>query len=216
MDGPWRETASVAALTLQVSSSALLAALAVGVPAGAWIATARFRGRAALVATANAGMSLPPVLVGLALSLLLWRSGPLGALGLMYTPTAMAIAQAIIGLPTVVALTAVGIDQLGPEFQLQLRSLGARRASLMWLCVREARFPVVAAGVAALGRLLGEVGAVLMVGGDIQGETRMLTTAIVLETGMGHFEQALALGAVLLALALGVNAVIAALARRGA
>lgn len=209
------ETAAVAALTLRVCSSALLVALLAGVPTGAWLATARFRGRGAAIAAANAGMSLPPVLVGLLCSLLLWRSGWLGSLGLMYTPAAMVIAQAIIGFPTVVGLTAAAVEQLGPSFQLQLQSLGANRASLMWLSIREVRLPIVAVGVAAFGRLLGEVGAVLMVGGNIQGETRVLTTAIVLETQMGHFGEALALGGVLLGLSLAVNAVIAVLARRG-
>lgn len=208
------ETASVALLTLRVSSTAVLLALLAGVPLGALLGVARFRGRAAAVAAANAGMSFPPVLVGLAVSLILWRSGPLGPLGLMYTPSAMVVAQAIIGLPTVAGLTAAAVEQLGPAFVLQLRSLGAGRAALTWLAIREARLPVVAAAVAALGRLLGEVGAVMMVGGNVRGETRVLTTAIVLETRMGHFDRALLLGGVLLALALAVNAVIVLVARR--
>jgi tungstate transport system permease protein len=210
------ETLPVVLLTLRVSSTALLLALAIGVPLGAFLGTSRFRGRTAAIAAANAGMSLPPVIVGLGLSLLLWRSGPMGALGLMYTPTAMVIAQAIIGFPTVVGLTAAAVEQLGSAFQLQLRSLGASRVALIWLCIRESGLPVVAAGIAVFGRLLGEVGAVLMVGGNIHGQTRVLTTAIVLETGMGRFDSALALGAALLAMSLAVNIVIAAAARRRA
>lgn len=208
------ETLSISLLTLRVSSTALFLALAVGVPTGAFFGTARSRWRDAAVTTANAGMSLSPVIVGLALSLVLWRTGPLGSLGLMYTPAAMTVAQAIVGLPTVVGLTAAAVDHLGRDFFLQLRSLGARRGALMWLAVREARLPIIAAGVAVFGRLLGEVGAVLMVGGNVRGETRVLTTAIVLETRMGHFDRALALGAVLLGLALAVNAAIATLSRR--
>jgi len=209
-----RELLGVTVLSLRVSSTALAAAVLVGAPLGAWLGTARFRGRGAMLSTLNAGMGLPPVLVGLVVSLLLWRSGPLGWLGLMYTPTAMVLAQWIIVLPIVVALTASAVQQVGSRLRLQLLALGASRLQLLWLLLREARLPLLAAVMAGAGRLLGEVGAVLMVGGNLRGETRVLTTATVLETRMGHFDMALALGLVLLLLTLAVNTVLTWLQQR--
>ena len=201
--------------SLRVSTTALLLALAAGVPLGALLATGR--GRAARVGetAAGAGMGLPPVLVGLVVSMLLWRSGPLGWLGLMYSVTAMVVAQAIIGLPIVTALTAAAIAQLGPDLPLQLRGLGAGRWQLRWALLREARLPLVAVVLAVAGRLLGEVGAVMMVGGNIAGETRVLTTALVLEVRMGHFERGLGLGAVLLGLSVALSWGLQRLGRHG-
>jgi tungstate transport system permease protein len=210
----WRELASVTLLSLRVSSTALLGAVLVGAPLGAWLGTARFRGRGAALSTLNAGMGLPPVLVGLVVSLLLWRSGPLGWLGLMYTPAAMIVAQWVIVLPIIVALTAAAVQQVGTRLRLQLLALGASRPQLLWLLLREARLPILAAVMAGAGRILGEVGAVLMVGGNLRGQTRVLTTATVLETRMGHFEMALALGGVLLLLTLLVNAVLTSVQQR--
>jgi len=199
------EVAGVLLLTLRVGASGLLAGLAVGVPVGLWLALARFPGRRVVLGLANAGMGLPPVLAGLLVALLLWRSGPLGSLELMYTPAAMVVAQAIIATPIVISLTAAGIQQLGDQLPDQLRALGASRGQLAWLLLKEARLPLLAAAMAAAGRLISEVGAAMMVGGNIRGETRVLTTAMVLEVRQGRFALALAMGLVLLALALAVN-----------
>jgi tungstate transport system permease protein len=200
-----RETWNVVALTLRVAASGLLGGLLLGVPAGAALALARFPGRRLLLGVASAGMGLPPVLAGLFVALLLWRSGPLGGLELIYTPTAMVLAQALIATPIVVSLTASGLQQLGEELPAQLRALGATRWQLTWLLLREARLPLIAAAMAAAGRLLAEVGAAMMVGGNIKGETRILTTAMVMEVRQGHFALALAMGLTLLLLALAVN-----------
>ncbi len=201
-------------LTLQVAGSGLLLGLLLGVPAGLALALARFPGRRVLLGLSNAGMGLPPVLAGLVVSLLLWRAGPLGALELMYTPEAMMLAQALIATPIVISLTAAGIQQLGEDLPGQLRALGASRAQLAWLLLREARVPLVAAAMAAAGRLLAEVGAAMMVGGNIKNETRVLTTAMVMEVRQGHFALALGLGFVLLLLALAVNGALTLLQQR--
>lgn len=204
-DADLPEIAGVLLLTLRVGASGLLAGLVIGVPIGLWLALARFPGRRLILGTANAGMGMPPVLAGLVVALLLWRSGPLGFLELMYTPSAMIVAQALIATPIVVSLTAAGIQQLGEQLPDQLRALGASRGQLAWLLLKEARLPLLAAAMAAAGRLLSEVGAAMMVGGNIRGETRVLTTAMVLEVRQGQFALALGLGMVLLALSLVVN-----------
>lgn len=203
-------------LTLRVGASGLLVGLAVGVPLGLGLALGRFPGRRVLLGFANAGMGLPPVLAGLFVALLLWRSGPFGGLELMYTPAAMILAQALIATPVVVSLTAAGIQQLGPELPDQLRALGASPAQLAWTLLREARLPLVAAAMAAAGRLLSEVGAAMMVGGNIRGETRVLTTAMVMEVRQGDFGAALALGLLLLVLALAINGALTWLQQRRA
>ena len=203
--GSGGQTLSILLLTLRVGASGLLIGLAAGVPLGLWLALGRFPGRRLILGVANAGMGLPPVLAGLIVALVLWRSGPLGDLALMYTPAAMIVAQALIATPVIVSLTAAGIQQLGEDLPDQLRALGASRAQLSWLLLKEARLPLVAAAMAAAGRLIAEVGAAMMVGGNIQGETRVLTTAMVMEVRQGHFALALALGFVLLLLALLVN-----------
>jgi tungstate transport system permease protein len=199
------ELAAVALLSLRVSAAALAVALVFGLPAGAWLAIARFRGRRAALAVVNTGMGLPPVLVGLAVAMALWRSGPLGFLEILYTPAAMIVAQTIIALPVVVGLTASAVQSLGEELPLQLRALGASTAQVLVHLVREARLAVLAAVMAAFGAVISEVGAVMIVGGNLRGETRVLTTAIVMETRMGRFGLALALGGVLLLLTFGVN-----------
>ncbi|MDN5860589.1 MAG: ABC transporter permease, partial [Pseudonocardia sp.] len=154
---------------------------------------------------ANTGMGLPPVVVGLFVTVMLWRSGPLGALGLLYTPTAMVIAQAAIATPIVVALTAAAVQQVDPEFLVQMQAIGATRARALAALFGEARLPLLAVGMAAFGAVVSEVGAAQMVGGNLAGETRVLTTAAVLATSRGQFALAIALGLVLLALAFAVN-----------
>ena len=161
-------------------------------------------------------MGLPPVVVGLAVAMLLWRSGPLGELRLIYTPLAIVIAQLIIAAPVVTGLTAVALQQLDPRLQLQLLGLGASRSQMVLALWREARLPLLAALMAGFGSVISEVGASMMVGGNIRGQTRVLTTAIVLETGKGEFERALALGALLLVLTFLINAALTMVQQRGA
>ena len=155
---------------------------------------------AALVAIVNSGMGAPPVVVGLLAALLLWRSGPLGALGWMYTPTAMVAAQVAIALPLVVGITLAAVGSLAEDWELQVRALGIPAPWRLWLLLREIRLGLLAAVIAALGGILSEVGAVMMVGGNLAGETRVLTTAILMYTQMGAFEAAIGLAAVLLGL----------------
>lgn len=201
--GEWIE---ITGRTLLVSGAALVVAVVIGIPLGVALATGRrFRLRGLLMAVINTGMGLPPVVVGLVVALALFRGGPLGFLEWMYTVPAMVLAQAVIAFPLVVGLTAAGVQQLDPKLAIQLRSLGASRFQLGWLLLREARLSVLAAVMAGFGGALSEVGAVMMVGGNIRGQTRVLTTAIVQHTRMGQFEAAVLLGAVLLALAFAVN-----------
>ncbi|GAB3431411.1 ABC transporter permease [Actinophytocola sediminis] len=200
-EGTW----AITGLTLRVSLSATLVAFLLGVPAGAVLALGRFRGRRLLMAVANTGMGLPPVVVGLFVTVLLWRDGPLGAFGLLYTPTAMVIAQAAIATPVVVALTAAALQQVDPDFLLQMRGLGATRLRALGSLLREAKLPLLAAAMAGFGAVVSEVGAAQMVGGNLAGETRVLTTAAVLATSRGQFALAIAFGLVLLAIAFVVN-----------
>ena len=196
------EVVEIALRTLAVSGAALALALALGIPTGFWLGRRRFRGRNFLVAIANTGMGLPPVVVGLWVALLLWRSGPLGHLRLMYTPTAMVLAQTLIALPLVAGITLAAVGALPDDFHLQLRSLGLRGARAAWVLVREIRLGLLAAVIVALGGIVSEVGAVMMVGGNLAGETRVLTTGILMYVQMGRYEEALALATVLLGLTL--------------
>ena len=200
-----REIWSIVLLSLRVSLTATLVSLLIGVPLGATLALTRFPGRALFVGLVHTGMGLPPVTVGLLVSLLLWRSGPFGALGLLYTPAAMAIAQAVIATPIVAGLSLAAVQSLDPRLRLQLLALGANRVQLTWWLLREARLPLLAAVMAGFGAVISEIGAALMVGGNIRGETRVLTTATVLEVGRGNFEVAVALSLVLLLMIYGVN-----------
>ncbi len=194
------DVAEIALRTLAVSGSALALALALGIPAGLALGRRRFPGRGLLVATVNTGMGLPPVVVGLLVALLLWRSGPFGALGWMYTPQAMVFAQVAIALPLIVGITLASVASLADDWHAQVRGLGARGWRAAWLLMREIRPGLLAAVIAAAGGILSEVGAVAMVGGNLDGETRVLTTGILMYTQMGRFEEALALAAVLLGL----------------
>ncbi len=209
-----REVWGVILLSLRVSLTATLVSLVLGVPMGAALALARFPGRALLVGLVHTGMGLPPVSVGLIVSLLLWRSGPLGGLRLLYTPTAMVVAQAVIATPIVIGLTLASVQTLDPRLRLQLLALGASRWQMTWWLLREARLPLIAAVIAGFGAIISEVGAALMVGGNIKGETRVLTTATVLEVGRGNFDVAVALTIVLLALTYTVNLTLTAIQQR--
>lgn len=195
----------VVRLSLAVSLSATLVAAVVGVPVGVALALRSFPGVGLLRAVVNTGMGLPPVVVGLALSVLLWRSGPLGSLQLIYTPTAMVLAQVVVAAPVAAALTHVALAGLDPELAQALRIDGAGEVVVGWELLRAVQGQALVAVAAAFGRAISEVGASLMVGGNILGQTRTLTTAITLETSRGDFATALALGIVLLLLALAVN-----------
>jgi len=208
------ETWAITLLTLRVSLTATALAVLVGLPLGAAVALGSFRGRRLLLAAANTGMGLPPVVVGLFVTVMLWRSGPLGALGLLYTPTAMVLAQAVIATPVVVALVAAALQQVDPEFVVQMQGLGAGRARALLALLAEARLPLLAAGMAAFGAVVSEVGAAQMVGGNLAGETRVLTTAAVLATSRGEFALAIAFGLVLLLIAFAVNVVVTLAAQR--
>jgi tungstate transport system permease protein len=200
-----RELWPIVGLSLGVAGSALAVSALIGIPLGVWLGLARFRGKGFFVALLYTGMGLPPVVVGLVVYLLLSRSGPLAFLGWLFTPRAMVLAQSLIAMPLVAGITMTAVDAVPAELVLQLRSLGASPWQARWTILREARHGVAAALAAGFGRIIAEVGAALMVGGNIQGHTRVLTTAIVLETGKGEFALALALGAWLLTLTLLIN-----------
>lgn len=200
-----REVYGITGLSLQVSGAATLLSLLVGMPLGTAVALARFPGRAFVVSLINTGMGLPPVVVGLFISILLWRGGPLGVLELLYTPAAIVLAQFVIAAPVVTGLTLAAVQQVPAEFRLQMLALGASRAQLLWVLVREARLPMLAALMAGFGAVISEVGASMMVGGNLRGQTRVLTTATVLETGRGNFEVAIALSVILLTITFLVN-----------
>jgi len=199
------EVWQITLLSLRVSVTATLLSLLVGIPAGTVLALARFPGRAVLISLVNTGMGLPPVVVGLFVTILLWRNGLLGALELLYTPTAMVLAQLVIAAPIVTGLTLAAIQQIPERFRLQMLALGASRLQMTWVLLREARLPMLAALMAGFGGVISEVGASMMVGGNIRGSTRVLTTATVLETGKGNFDVAIALSLILLAITFLVN-----------
>lgn len=207
------ELLGIVTLSLRVSLVAVLIATALALPLGAALALARFPGRGALVAVLNAFMGLPPVVVGLAVYLLLSRAGPLGELGLLFTPGAMVFAQAILVLPLIAALTRQTVEDLAGEYRESLAALGAGRLRMLPTLVWEGRFSLVTAVLAGFGRAIAEVGAVIIVGGNIAGVTRVMTTAITLETSKGNLGLALGLGAVLVTLTIAINALALGISR---
>jgi len=209
------ETWAILWLSLVVSGSATLISLAIGVPTGTALALVRFPGRGLVVSAVNAGMGLPPVVVGLLVTLVLWRGGPLGGLELLYTPAAIILAQVVIAAPIVAGMTLAAVQQIPREFRLQLLALGASRVQMVWVVLREARLPMLAAVMAGFGGVISEIGASLMVGGNIKSQTRTLTTAMVLETGKGNFDVAIALSILLLVLVFLVNWALTGIQQRG-
>ena len=202
----WDATlASIVLLSLKVSLSAVFFATLLALPLGAAIAVARFPGRSAVIVLLNALMGLPPVVVGLVVYLLLSRAGPLGALGLLFTPGAMVVAQAILILPIIAALARQAVEDAWREYEEQLRSLGATDSGAALTLLWDIRFSLVTAVLAGLGRACAEVGAVIIVGGNIDGVTRVMTTAIALETSKGDLPLALGLGLILIAIVLALN-----------
>ena len=208
------EVVAILLLSLQVSGAATLISLVLGIPAGAALALLRFPGRTLVVSAVNAGMGLPPVVVGLFVTLLLWRSGPLGAWEILYTPAAIVLAQAVIAAPIVMGITLAAVQNVPEKFRLKLLALGASRTQMVGVVLREARLPMLAAVMAGFGGIISEIGASMMVGGNIKGQTRTLTTAMVLETGKGNFEVAIALSLLLLVLVFGVNWALTAIQQR--
>ncbi|NVN98023.1 MAG: ABC transporter permease [Geobacteraceae bacterium] len=199
------EVWSITLLSLKVSAIATLSTLITGIPLGVFLALSSFPGRRFFISIVNTGMGLPPVVVGLVVTIFLWRNGPLGFMEMLYTPLAMILAQAVIAAPIVTGITIAAIQQLPSNLKLQVRALGATKAQTVWILVREARLPLLAAVMAGFGGVISEVGASIMVGGNIKGQTRVLTTATVMESGKGNFEVAIALSFILLLLTFAVN-----------
>jgi tungstate transport system permease protein len=208
------EVVEVTLLSLKISGAATLVSTCIGVSAGTAVALLRFPGKRFIISMINTGMGLPPVVVGLFVTLFIWRSGPLGMFGLMYTPAAMVLAQIIIAVPIITGVTLAAMQRLPGRLRLQILALGATRRQLVWLLMKEARLPLLTAVMAGFGGVISEIGASIMVGGNIKGYTRVLTTATVMETGKGNFELAIALGVILLVLAFTVNYLLTAIQQR--
>ncbi|HOC60408.1 MAG: ABC transporter permease [Syntrophaceae bacterium] len=199
------EVMSITWLSLKISGTATFISLFIGVSIGTTVALTEFPGKRLVISIINTGMGLPPVVVGLFVTIIIWRNGPLGFLEILYTPYAMIIAQAIIATPIVMGISLASIQNLPPNLRLQILSLGASRLQMVWVLVKESKLPLLAAVMAGFGGVISEVGASIMVGGNIKGYSRVLTTATVMETGKGNFDIAIALGVILLILAFLVN-----------
>ncbi|MEN6468958.1 MAG: ABC transporter permease, partial [Smithella sp.] len=199
------EVMSITWLSLKISGTATFISLFFGVSIGTAVALTNFPGKRLVISIINTGMGLPPVVVGLFVTILIWRNGPLGFLEILYTPYAMIVAQAIIATPIVMGISLASIQNLPPNLRLQILSLGASRMQMVWVLIKESKLPLLAAVMAGFGGVISEVGASIMVGGNIKGYSRVLTTATVMETGKGNFDIAIALGIILLILAFLVN-----------
>jgi tungstate transport system permease protein len=199
------EVMGITWLSLKISGTATFISLFIGVSIGTIVALTNFSGKRLVISIINTGMGLPPVVVGLFVTIMIWRSGPLGFLEILYTPYAMIIAQAIIATPIVMGISLASIQNLPPNLRLQILSLGASRMQMAWVLIKESKLPLLAAVMAGFGGVISEVGASIMVGGNIKGYSRVLTTATVMETGKGNFDIAIALGIILLIVAFLVN-----------
>ncbi|GAC1457887.1 MAG: ABC transporter permease [Candidatus Limnocylindrales bacterium] len=195
-----------AGASLVVSGAATALSVVTGIPAGAVLGLTRFRGRSFVLSIVNTGMGLPPVVVGLFVVVFVWRSGPFGDLGWYCTRQGMVAAQYLLAVPTVIGLTAVALQSVDPLLRTQLLSLGASRTQAAWMLIRESRLLILGAIIAGFGAVISEVGASLMVGCNVLGDTRILTTAITLETSKGEFGSAFALAFVLLGIIFGLTA----------
>jgi len=208
------EVLGITLLSLKISGTATLISLLIGVSTGTVVALTRFPGRRFLVSLINTGMGLPPVVVGLFVTIFLWRNGPLGFLEILYTPTAIIIAQTIIATPIVTGISLAAMQQLPQNLRLQILALGANRIQMIWILIREAKLPLLAAVMAGFGGVISEVGASIMVGGNIKGYSRVLTTATVMESSRGNFDIAIALSIILLLLAYIINLVLTQIQQR--
>ena len=215
MTWPQAEIVEIAALSIKVAVTATAVSCALGIPLGLWLGSTRFAGRRGLLLVLNTALAFPTVVVGLLVFLLLSRRGPLGGLGLLFTWQAIVIAEVILALPIAAALSAAAAQAVDPRVRRTALTLGAGPLRTAWAVAREARFALAAAVVVAFGRVLSEVGAAIIVGGNIRHHTRTLTTAVTLATSQGNFELAVALGLVLFALALTVNVLLQLLQGRG-
>jgi tungstate transport system permease protein len=204
----------VTALSLLVSGVATIFSLLLGIPVGSALALSNFPGRRFVVSLVNTGMGAPPVVVGLIVTIFLWRTGPLGVLHLLYTPSAMVIAQFVIAFPVVAGFTLATVQQLDPKLRLQILALGASRSQMVWLLLKEAKLPLLAAIMAGFGAVISEVGASMMVGGNITGQTRVMTTAIVGEVSKGDFALAMAFSVILMILVYLVNYILTSIQQR--
>ncbi|RDU37984.1 tungstate transporter permease [Neobacillus piezotolerans] len=209
-----REIVEITLLTLRVCFLSILISTLIGIPFGMLVGLARFRGRSLLMVFINIGMGLPPVVAGLSITIMLWRSGPLGDLSLLYSPTAIVMAQILVSLPIVTGLTASAFQALDPKLLLQINALGATKAQSLWLLLKEAKIAIFAAVMAGFGRVIAEVGAAMMVGGNIKGDTRILTTSIVMEVSKGNFDVAIALSFILMSLAFLITFILTSLQQR--
>jgi len=208
------EVMGITFLSLEVSGVATLISLLIGISIGVMVALSKFPGRRIVVSLINTGMGLPPVVVGLFVTIMLWRNGPLGFFGILYTPAAMIVAQTIIATPIVMGITLAAIQQLPQKLRLQILALGATRVQMVWILIKEARLPLLAAVMAGFGGVISEVGASIMVGGNIKGYSRVLTTATVMETSRGNFDIAIALSILLLLLAYFINLILTHIQQR--
>jgi tungstate transport system permease protein len=208
------EVMGVTLLSLQISGTATLISLLAGISVGTTVALAEFPGRKFVVSLINTGMGLPPVVVGLFVTIFLWRNGPLGFLGILYTPAAMILAQVVIATPIVMGITLAAIQALPKNLRLQILALGATRLQMVWILIKEAKLPLLAGVMAGFGGVISEVGASIMVGGNIKGYSRVLTTATVMETSRGNFDIAIALGIILLLLAYIINLILTHIQQR--
>jgi tungstate transport system permease protein len=208
------EVLGITWLSLKVSGTATFISLLIGVSVGTAVALTQFPGRRLVISLINTGMGLPPVVVGLFVTIFLWRNGPLGFLEILYTPTAIIIAQAIIATPIVMGISLAAMQALPANLKLQILALGATRLQMVWILVKEARLPLLAAVMAGFGGVISEVGASIMVGGNIKGYSRVLTTATVMETSKGNFDIAMALGIILLLLAFFINSILTHIQQR--
>ena len=208
------EVLGITWLSLKISGTATFISLFIGISIGTAVALTNFYGKRLVISLINTGMGLPPVVVGLFVTIMIWRNGPLGFLEILYTPSAMIIAQAIIATPIVMGISLAAIQNLPPNLRLQILSLGASRLQMVWVLIKEARLPLLAAIMAGFGGVISEVGASIMVGGNIKGYSRVLTTATVMEPGKGNFDIAIALGIILLLLAFFVNLILTQIQQR--
>jgi len=209
-----REVLGITWLSLKISGIATFMSLFIGISTGTIVALNEFPGRRLVVSLINTGMGLPPVVVGLFVTIFLWRNGPLGFLEILYTPAAMILAQAIIATPIVTGISLAAIQHLPRSLRLQILALGATRIQMVWILVKEAKLPLLAAVMAGFGGVISEVGASIMVGGNIKGYSRVLTTATVMETSRGNFDIAIALGVILLLLSFIINAILTHIQQR--
>ena len=202
------EVLGITWLSLKISGTATFISLFIGISVGTTVALTKFPGRRFVVSLINTGMGLPPVVVGLFVTIFLWRNGPFGFLEILYTPTAIIIAQTVIATPIVMGISLAAIQHLPANLRLQILALGATRLQMVWILVKEAKLPLLAAVMAGFGGVISEVGASIMVGGNIKGYSRVLTTATVMETSKGNFDIAMALSIILLLLVFAINAVL--------